>query len=127
MQNNVVGWFELPVMDMERAIRFYESVFEFKISRNKVDSLDMGWFPWLEDKPGTPGSLVCNPEHYKPSNDGVLVYFTAHSGDLANELSRVEKAGGKVIQGKTLIAEDYGYMAIIIDSEGNRIALHSRK
>ena len=127
MQNNVVGWFELPVMDMERAIRFYESVFEFKISRNKMDSLDMGWFPWLEDKPGTPGSLVCSPEHYKPSNDGVLVYFTAHSGDLANELSRVEKAGGKVIQDKTLIAEDYGYMAIIIDSEGNRIALHSRK
>ena len=66
------------------------------------------------------------PAAYKPSTDGVLVYFTAHSGDLANELSRVENAGGKVLQGKKQISEEYGYMALITDSEGNRVALHSR-
>jgi predicted enzyme related to lactoylglutathione lyase len=55
------------------------------------------------------------------------VYFTAHSGDLKNELSRVEVAGGKVLQKKTPIGDEYGYMALLIDTEGNRTALHSRK
>jgi len=53
--------------------------------------------------------------------------FTAHSGDLANELSRVEPAGGQVLQGKTQISEEHGYMALFIDCEGNRVALHSRE
>lgn len=126
MRNNVVGWFEIPVKNMERAIAFYENVLDLKLNRNKMGPLDMAWFPWLEDKPGSPGTLVHHPEYYKPSTDGVLVYLTAHSGDLNNELSRVEAAGGKVIQAKTQISEDYGHMALIIDSEGNRIALHSR-
>jgi len=126
MKNNVVGWFEIPVTDMERAIKFYEKVFDFKLDRNTMGPLDMAWFPWIPDGLGSGGSLVHFPNAYKPSNDGVLVYFTAHSGDLANELSRVAEAGGKVLQVKTLISEEHGYMALIIDSEGNRIALHSR-
>jgi predicted enzyme related to lactoylglutathione lyase len=69
---------------------------------------------------------VYHKENYKPSTEGTLVYFTAHSGDLSNELGRVEEAGGKVIQDKTLISEDVGYMALFLDTEGNRIALHSR-
>ena len=127
MENNLVGWVEIPVENMERAIDFYEKVLDLKLNRNKMGPLDMAWFPWLENKPGSPGTLVHHPEYYKPSTDGVLVYLTAHSGDLSNELARVEAAGGKVIQPKTQISEDYGYMALIIDSEGNRIALHSRQ
>ena len=127
MERNVVGWFEIPVSDMDRAIRFYEKVFDFKIDRQPMGPLDMGWFPMAEgDAPGSGGSLVRHPDYYKPSADGTLVYFTAHSGDLNNELGRVETAGGKVLQKKTLITEDIGYMALFIDTEGNRIALHSR-
>ncbi len=126
MKNNVVGWFEIPVENMERAIKFYEHVLGLKMDRNQMGPLDMAWFPWKEDKPGTPGSLVHFPSAYKPSTDGVLIYLTAHSGDLDHELARVEDGGGKVLQGKTHISEDYGYMALIIDSEGNRVALHSR-
>lgn len=126
MKNNVVGWFEIPVENMERAIAFYEKVLDLKMDRHKMGPLDMAWFPWMEDKPGTPGSLVHFPSAYKPSANGVLIYLTAHSGDLDNELARVDDAGGKVLQGKTQISEDYGFMALIIDSEGNRIALHSR-
>ena len=126
MKNNVVGWFEVPVTDMERAIKFYEKVFDFKLDRNTMGPLDMAWFPWVTDGLGSGGSLVHYPAAYKPSNEGTLVYFTAHSGDLANELSRVEEAGGKVLQGKTQISAEYGYMALILDTEGNRIALHSR-
>lgn len=127
MQRNAVGWFEIPVMNMERAIEFYEKVFDFKIHRQDMGPLDMGWFPWVDgDGPGASGSLVRHPDHYIPSKEGTLVYFTAHSGDLANELGRVEDAGGTVVQPKTLISEDIGYMALLIDTEGNRIALHSR-
>jgi uncharacterized protein len=127
ISHNVVGWFEVPVTNMERAIKFYEAVFQFKLERNQMDLLDMAWFPWVEGSNGAGGSLVFHPEHYKPSTDGSLIYFTAFSGDLNNELGRVEKSGGKVISGKKLIAEGYGYMALILDTEGNRIALHSRE
>lgn len=86
----------------------------------------MGWFPADYDKPGTSGSLIQNKDWYKPSNtDGVLIYFS--SADVDNELSRVEKAGGKITQPKTQISPDIGYMALFVDTEGNRIALHSRQ
>jgi predicted enzyme related to lactoylglutathione lyase len=127
IKNNVVGWFEIPVIDMSRAIKFYESVFGFKIERNKMDSIDMGWFPWKQDGLGSPGSLVFAPEYYEPSSEGTLVYFTAPSGDPENELSRVEKAGGKVLKKKTMIFGEYGFYALITDTEGNRVAIHSRK
>lgn len=126
-ENNVVGWFEIPVSNMQRAITFYEQVFGFSLTRQTMGPLDMAWFPWVQTGLGSPGSLVCAPAHYKPSADGTLVYFTAHSGDLSKELSRVEPAGGKVLQQKTLITEDIGFMALFLDTEGNRIALHSRK
>ena len=126
MKNNVVGWFEIPVSDMDRAIAFYSKVLDLKLEKNLMGPLVMAWFPWKENGLGSPGSLVYHEEYYKPSSDGVLVYFTAHSGDLANELSRVEEAGGKILQGKTKISDDYGFMALLIDSEGNRVALHSR-
>lgn len=122
----MVGWFEVPVNDMERAIAFYEIVFDLKLERHQMGPLDMAWFPYVPEGLGSGGTLIYYPTAYKPVMDGVLVYFTAHSGDLTNELSRVEAAGGQVLQGKTQISEEHGYMALLIDSEGNRIALHSR-
>ncbi|MDX5348401.1 MAG: VOC family protein [Hymenobacteraceae bacterium] len=127
MKNNVVGWFEIPVTNMERAIKFYEAVFGFKMQHQPMGDLDMAWFPWSESGSGASGSLVKHEKWYKPSTDGTLIYFTAHSGDLSNELGKVEAAGGKVLQEKTLITEDIGYMGLFLDTEGNRIALHSRK
>ncbi|MDX1629598.1 MAG: VOC family protein [Fulvivirga sp.] len=127
MKNNAVGWFEIPVNDMDRAIKFYETVFGFELQRNQMGPLDMAWFPWSENGSGANGSLVHHPDFYVPSSQGTLVYFTAHSGDLSNELARVEGAGGQVIQEKKLITEDIGFMGLFIDSEGNRVAIHSRE
>jgi predicted enzyme related to lactoylglutathione lyase len=127
INHNVVGWVEIPVEDMDRAVEFYQAVFGFELTRKQMGPLDMAWFPWIPDSMGSPGSLVCHAKAYTPSPNGVLVYFTAFSGDLAVELSRVEAAGGKVLQPKSLITEEIGYMGIFLDSEGNRIALHSRK
>jgi len=125
--HNVVGWFEIPVNDMERAIKFYETVFEYKLSRHQMGSADMAWFPMVEEGIGAAGSLIYYSEVYTPSAEGTLIYFTAFSGDLALELSRIENAGGKVLQEKTLISEEIGYMGLFLDTEGNRIAIHSRK
>src|SRR4030066_313042 len=105
MKRNVVGWFEIPVTNMQRAIKFYQTVFDLKLERHQLGELDMAWFPFA-DVPGSPGSLVFHKEFYKPSTDGVLIYFTAQSGDLSNELAKVEPAGGKVLMQKKLITEN---------------------
>jgi len=126
MKKNPVGWFEIPVRDMKRAMQFYETVFDIKLSHHILGTLEMAWFPEAESDSGAAGSLVLNEKSYKPSPDGVLIYFTAQSGDLSNELGKVEQAGGKILIQRRQISEDVGYMAVILDTEGNRIALHSR-
>jgi len=87
---------------------------------------DMAWFPFSGDGPGSSGSLVHHETHYTPSQDGVVIYFSSKTGNLTDELSRVNAAGGKVLQEKKLIAEGIGYMGLFLDTEGNRLALHSR-
>ncbi len=119
-----VGWFEIPTADMERAINFYETVFGCKLDRNKMGDFDMAWFPWDDEMKGAGGSLV-HHEMYTPSQEGTLVYFS--SEDINTELDRVEDAGGTIMREKTEISPDIGYMAFFTDTEGNRIALHSRK
>ena len=124
----MISWFEVPVSDMERACKFYEKVFEVKISINNFGGILMGWFPPAEDitAPGISGSLVCNKDYIPSSTHGALVYFNSQSGDLSIELDRVELAGGKILQPKTLISNEIGYMALVLDSEGNRIALYNK-
>ena len=125
----MVGLFEIPVSDMDRAVQFYNEVFQIKIAVHNMGELIMGWFPMAEDPEakGASGSLVYHKEFYKPSKEGVLVYFTSRTGDIKDELSRIEKAGGKILKPKTLISPDHGYMALFLDSEENRVALHSLK
>lgn len=123
MKYNMVGWFEIPVNDMDRAKAFYESVFRVEIKVVDFGGLLMGWFPDRGDVQGAQGTLI-KQESYIPSQEGTLVYFI--SDDVQNELDRIEAAGGKIYQPKTQISPEHGYMGVFIDSEGNRIALHSR-
>ena len=67
MDKNVVGWFEIPTSNMERAIKFYEAVFGYKLERHQMGPLDMAWFPSVEDGIGSPGTLIYHKESYKPS------------------------------------------------------------
>ncbi|MBC5773255.1 VOC family protein [Pontibacter sp. KCTC 32443] len=126
-KNNVVGWFEIPVTDMPRAIKFYSTVFGFELESQQFGNEEMAWFPWSDNGMGASGSLVKNEDLYKPSADGTIVYFSSPSGDLANELAKVEAAGGKLLKEKTIITEEIGYMCLVLDTEGNRIAFHSRQ
>ncbi len=124
MENNMVGWFEIPVSDMKRAKKFYDSVFNISIAIHDMGELRMGWFPNAPDKSGATGSLMQH-EMYKPSTtDGALLYFSCK--DVAVELSRVEVANGEILKGKTEIGGGHGFMALVKDTEGNRIALHSQ-
>ena len=122
----MVGWFEIPVADMTRAQQFYEKVFDIKIHIAQFGETIMGWFPSPKNPQarGAGGSLIYNPAHYNPSDNGTLIYFS--SVEISIELNRVEEAGGTVLQEKTMISDDIGYMALFLDSEVNRIALHSR-
>ncbi|WP_299278107.1 VOC family protein [uncultured Psychroserpens sp.] len=124
MENNMVGWFEIPVHDMDRAKLFYESVFKVDIAIHDFGGMLMGWFPFDEKKPGATGTLI-KQESYVPSQEGTLVYFM--SKDVQQELDRIEAAGGIIYQPKTEISPEHGYMAVFIDTEGNRVALHSQK
>ncbi|QMU63003.1 MAG: VOC family protein [Flavobacteriaceae bacterium] len=129
MDINMVSWFEIPVNDMDRAKKFYESVFQVELSINDFGGILMGWFPPAEDITvlGISGSLVKHETEYIPSaTHGALVYFNSQSGDIDNELSRVESAGGRILKPKTLISNEIGYMAVILDTEGNRIALYNK-
>ena len=126
MIHNLIGWVEIPVTNTQRAITFYKSVFDIEMQVQDMGVLQMAFFPVVENTAGSSGALVQHPEFYKPSQDGALVYFTAFSGDLQIELDRVEKAGGKVLIPKRQISPDHGYMGVFLDTEGNRIALHSK-
>jgi len=124
MERNMIGWFEIPVTDMERAKAFYEAVFKVEINVVDFGGILMGWFPAGNMRSyGASGSLI-KQETYIPSQEGTTVYFM--SGDVQNELDRIEAAGGKIYQPKTQISEEHGYMGVFIDTEGNRVALHSQ-
>lgn len=122
MSKNMIGWFEIPVHDMARAKQFYETVFGIDINVLDFGGLLMGWFPDRGEAHGAQGTLI-KQESYIPSKEGVLIYFI--SDDVQNELDKVVEAGGKIYQSKTQISPEHGFMAAFIDSEGNRIALHS--
>jgi uncharacterized protein len=128
IKRNMVGWFEIPVYDMNRAMKFYEIIFDIQLSPLKMGSIEMAMFPTIDNLPGAQGALVFNTAFYKPSpTDGTLLYFTSQAADCAVELERVTAAGGKILQAKKLIAPNIGYMGLFLDTEGNRVAIHSLK
>ena len=125
MLDNAITWFEIPVIDFERAKKFYSAIYDYQMPDTMVGPVRMG-FLLYEQQPGRVGGAICFGPGYSPSQQGTLPYLNGGS-DLSVVLNRVEGAGGKVIVPKTFIAPEHGYFARFIDSEGNLIALHSRK
>ncbi|MGL2987753.1 VOC family protein [Flavobacterium sp. RSSA_27] len=121
---NAVTWFEIYVDSMERAQRFYETVLGYEMIPMPMPDEKFGQmvaFPWVEGAPNSSGALVKH-EMGKPSATGTLVYFAC--SDCAEQLARVEGAGGKVIAPKFAIGE-HGFCGLASDTEGNTIGFHS--
>lgn len=121
---NAISWFEIPVTNLNRAQKFYEEILGIRFTTLDLPNIKMRIFP-IEDPQGVGGSLCDSGGFHKPSStDGPLIYLNGNP-DVQSILDKVEKAGGKILVPKTQISPDFGYMAVIIDSEGNRIAFHS--
>ncbi len=116
-----MSWFEIPVHNIERAALFYSNIFSIKMEAINLNGYSMALFP---EKTGIGGALVQGPGCV-PSEAGTLVYLNCK--DLSKTISKIELAGGRIVMGKTLINPESGYFALFIDSEGNKLALHSRK
>jgi uncharacterized protein len=122
-RRNPIAYAEIPVADLERAIRFYEAVFGDPLERQLVDGYEMAFFRFADGAGGASGALA-KGDVYVPSRMGAIVYFSVDSIDDA--LARAVTAGGEVLYAKKDVG-DFGFVAELGDSEGNRIALHQAR
>ncbi len=118
---NPVNWFEIAVEDMNRAKSFYQAMLEVELSDQNMGPAEMAFFPFVENAAGCPGTLI-KTEGYEPAPVGTIIYF--HVSDIDATCARAVANGGEVIVPKMDIGE-YGEIAQIRDTEGNRIGLHS--
>ena len=122
-KRNAINWFEIPVADLERAQKFYETIFGMQLIPMDLPGLQMRMFP-IDDNLGIGGALIFAPKFYQPSANGTMVYLNGNP-DLQIVLDKVEAAGGTIAMPKTAITPEIGFMAVMMDTEGNRVALHS--
>jgi predicted enzyme related to lactoylglutathione lyase len=123
MPKNVINWFEIPVVVMPRAMRFYEQVLGSTLKRELFAGIDIAVFSGEDG--AVKGALRVARQGgvpHKPSPDGAILYLDA-SGQMESALGRVVSAGGEVVLGKTAIGPA-GFMALVRDTEGNVIGLH---
>jgi len=118
---NSINWFEIPVKDFNRAKKFYGTIFGIEMHEEMMGPHQMGFFPGG----GVSGAIV-KSDGYEPSMDGTLIYLAAGE-DLSGVMSKINEAGGKVLQPKTKVTDEIGFIAIFVDTEGNKVALHSPK
>lgn len=122
---HAISWFEIPATDLNRATAFYETIFGLKLTVFDTPNLKMRMFPIDNMMTGVGGAVVDSGGFHKPSaTDGPLIYLNGNP-DVQLILDKVEAAGGTIMVPKTQISPEFGYMAVIIDTEGNRIAFHS--
>ncbi|MEZ8824590.1 VOC family protein [Vibrio amylolyticus] len=119
--NSYISIFEIPALDISRAINFYQAILGINIEKMEMPGMEMGIFPY-ENQPVT--GVILKEEGFQPSSNGVTIYL--NGGDnLQNVLDEVVKHRGEIVIPKTAHADDSGFFAIFLDSEGNRIGLHS--
>jgi predicted enzyme related to lactoylglutathione lyase len=122
---HAISWFEIPAADLARAQAFYEKIFGIQMMPMDLPNIRMRLFPVDDPASGIGGAVVDSGGFHKPSaTEGPLVYLNANP-DVQLILDRVAAAGGQVLVPKTHISEDIGYMGVFLDTEGNRIAVHS--
>ncbi len=121
-KSNPVVYFEIPVNDMDRAIAFYKAVFQFDFDKERIDNNEMALFPFEDNSSGISGALA-KGEIYKPTTEGVLIYFKTDNIDETLKLAT--QHGGQILYPKT--DNGIGLVAEFQDPEGNRVALYQSK
>jgi predicted enzyme related to lactoylglutathione lyase len=122
---NAISWFEIPTTDIDRAQKFYEGIFGISMIPMDMPNIKMRMFPLDDMMTQVGGALVYSDGFHKASaTDGPLIYLNANP-DVQSVLDKVVAAGGSIMMPKTEISPDYGFMAMFMDTEGNRMALHS--
>lgn len=121
---NALNWFEIPVIDMARAKHFYQVAFGIHMDEMEMGGMLMAGFPGEPGSGKVSGALI-KSDYQKPSTEGITVYLNANP-DMSDVLQRIEGEGGQIVMGKTEITPEIGYMAFFIDTEGNKVALHSQ-
>ncbi len=121
--SNPVGWFDLNVANLDRAKKFYEIVFNLKLTDLPIEWGKQSLFPFNHESSNISGALVEKAD-FVPSNNNTVIYFETENN--ISEEQRIVEAGGKVVQPKMNIGE-FGFISIFIDTEGNTVGLHSRK
>lgn len=126
MENNAnaLNWFEIPATDINRAKNFYENIFSINMDTQEMMGMHMAFFPYDPGSGKASGAVVKSDMH-KPSQEGSIIYLNANP-NMDNVINRIQTAGGQVVMPKTKISDDIGYMAFFVDSEGNKMALHSQ-
>jgi predicted enzyme related to lactoylglutathione lyase len=122
--DNAISWFEIGTTDLDRATKFYETIFGVSMIPMDMPGLKMRTFPIDDMMKGIGGALVDGDFHKPSATDGPLVYLNGNP-DVQEILDKVEAAGGSIMVPKTEISPEHGFMAVIIDTEGNRIGIHS--
>lgn len=117
-QHNRAVWMDIPVVDLDRACAFYSAILNCKVDAEEFNGFK---FAVIEHQDGNGGCLVPMPHHV--TDKGLLVYFNA-DGRIQDAVKQAEHHGGTVLEPITMIGP-HGYRAVVKDSEGNRIALHS--
>jgi predicted enzyme related to lactoylglutathione lyase len=118
---NLINWFEIPANDFKRAVEFYKSILGIEVQETEMFGTKMGFFP--SDGKNVSGAIVHGTD-YAPAMSGVTIYLNG-GANLQPILDKVEKNKGKVIVPKTRISPEMGYFAMFIDTEGNKMAVHS--
>jgi predicted enzyme related to lactoylglutathione lyase len=120
---DALNWFEIPVLDIERAQRFYETLLDISMRREVMAGQALAIFPHAEGRTG--GALISGSMASAPSTDGCVVYLDA-GPSLDATLARAGELGAKVLMSKVQLPADIGAIAHVVDSEGNRVGLHQR-
>ncbi len=119
---NSINWFEIPVTEIGRAKKFYQTIFDVQLTDMDMGEMKMAAFPYEPMSGKATGALAQSPNH-KPSTEGTVIYLNANP-NLQTVLDKVEGAGGNIASPKMAIGEN-GHIAFVMDTEGNLVGLHS--
>jgi predicted enzyme related to lactoylglutathione lyase len=123
---NAISWFEIPVLDFDRAKKFYSAIFNYEMPEMEMGPFQMGILPHDQEGQGVGGAIIFGEGYHPAGANGARVYLNT-GDDLNVVLERVPAAGGIITMAKTEIAPDMGFMAFFDDLEGNNVGLYSSK